>query len=161
MRAKSEVVLDERRAEQHVVDEPRDEDDAEAEGDGGAGADVEHVRIDERAAEVVDEDEQDEAREPCEQRLEAEPVEVLIEVKLLRLIDDVEAAAVHHPHLPLAVADGALRVGEPPVEPREEVGRADPQDAGEDVRPAHEQVEPFAHERGDVHQGLSILAVSC
>src|SRR5205823_2444016 len=79
------------------------------------------------------------AGEPCQRRLPLEPVQGLgQQLRRGLLVDDVEAAAMHHPDVALFV-QGV-------IEPGEEIRLADPHDPGEDVEPAHAQVEPLRHD---------------
>ena len=61
-------------------------------------------------------------------------------------VDGVEAAAVDHPYRRARGIRGRSfgETVELAVEPGEVIRLADPHDRGEDMSPAHEQVEPFA-----------------
>src|SRR5262249_13893649 len=90
-----------------------------------------------RAAGVVQEDEEHHAADPRERRFPAEPVQPARNSRdELLLLDDVEAAAVYEPHI--------VSAGELSVEPCEEIRRANPEDRGKHVRPAQQEIDPFA-----------------
>src|SRR6266850_7241059 len=61
----------------------------------------------------------------------------------------VKAAAMNHPYLLLGLCDRfyafslLLKFHEPSIEPGEEIGCADPQNAGENMHPAENQLCPF------------------
>ena len=119
-----------------------------------------HVRADEVevGVDVVEDAEEGEARQPGRVRLPLEPVQRLGQRarRDAELLDEVEAAAVDLPRL---AGDAFVCVLLPlgrrqVVVERDEVERrADPDDAGDDVQPAEDEVEPVDEVRvdGDGH----------
>ncbi len=139
------------RAPKHIVDQPAEDQQPDAEHDGGAAANAGDAGIEQiRAAEVVDEDEQRDPRNPRQHRFPFEPVQHCRYFPrsgptLLHLI---EAAAVDHPQVPLHARLRVFRCGERAVQPDEIEGTADPRDAGDEVRPPQQQICPIAEPAG-------------
>ena len=128
----------ERTGPEEIVNDPSDNHQGEAADDGVFWRDR---RVLHQSAGVIDHAEQEQPGEPGEERLEAEPVDLRrIDARALLLLHQIEPAAVHHP-------DAGRVEAQLPVEPGEVPGRSDPEDPGEDVKPAQEQIEPLAQRR--------------
>ena len=144
---KDALVAGQWRAPHQLVHDEAQRQEPEAEPDGLLLGQRRDLRVDQEggAAGVVDDAEQAEARNPRGVALPLEPVDRGGQLaKRLALDDFVEAARVRHPQF----ADhgafsglGGLR--EVAVEPHEQERVADPHDRGDDVNPAHQQVQPF------------------
>ena len=67
-------------------------------------------------------------------------------------LDHIETAAVHHPNLRRCASRShcLLFFAQTRVEPGEVISRPNPHDAGKDVHPAGDEVEPFAKSWIDV-----------
>jgi hypothetical protein len=154
---KQHLVSAEQRMQDEVVDEPAADEDAEADGRPCPDADVAHAHVNEPAAHVVKKHEQKEAAQPSDCGLPTKPVQLALKLQPFALLDDVEAAAVNHPYLtgPARAVVPLLLLRETTVEPSEVVRTADPEDAREDVYPARQKVEPFAHVGVYSHSGLA------
>ena len=77
--------------------------------------------------------------------------------KLVRdfpFFDDVEPSAVNHPNLRRRARGpyGLLFFAQTRIQPGKVIGRTDPHDAGKHVRPAQQEVQPFANRRIDYHR---------
>ena len=144
-RGESELAASADGATQRVVHEPRRDQQTNARADRLQRRKACDRRVDQRRVrlEVVEDDEEREAREPRPVRLPLEPVQRLRQA-LRRdavLLDPVEAAAVDLPRVAGEVV-AALRRLEVVVERDEVERRPDPHDRGDDVEPAEDEVEP-------------------
>ena len=136
-------------AAERVVDEPRGREQGEADHNGPPRGQVGDALVDQIrvGVGVIEDDQEREAAQPSGVRLPLEPVQRLRQHArrdgvLLHL---VEAAAVDLPRLAADAGVAVWLAGRRPqmiVERDEVKGRADPDDAGDDVQPAQEQVEP-------------------
>ena len=145
------------RTAEPVIDRPAQDDGNERDEDRGPGGDVEHRRVDQVGAriEIVDDGEQQEARDPGEISLPLEPGEMLRQARGCGevFLDVVEAAAVHLPCLAAhAIWQIAARL-EREVERHEIERGADPRDPGDHVAPADQEVQPVGDE--GLEHGLS------
>src|SRR5713101_1283750 len=130
---------------EQVVQDPGEHQDRDRHGERGRCAEPAHA--DAAPAEVVDEPEEREPGQPGGQRLPAEPVQPLGRGGLLA--HRIEGAAVHD-------RDPRDLLAEASADPGEVVGGADPEDAGEDVRPAEREIEPLEEEaHSQVHRGVT------
>ncbi len=107
----------------------------------------------------VDQRKQRNAGEPGDGCFPPEPVEYRRhEFRDVLLLDDIEATAVNHPY---AIVRCLLAIllhyfSEPTVQPCKEVRLADPQNAGEDVDPVQNHVQPLG--KVEVHEeDLSVV----
>ena len=139
------------RAAQPVIDRPARNDGGERDDDGLPRRQIGNGRIDEVGAgiEVVDDGQQEEARDPGEIGLPLEPCEVLGKRGGCReiFLHVVEAAAMNLPCLAAHALRKALSRLQREVQRHEIEGRADPRDAGDHVAPADHEAQPVGDER--------------
>ena len=158
---------------QRVVDEPAAGQHRDADRDAGADRKLHDLRVDQvgARAEPVDQREQSHARQPGRVGFPFRPVEFFGERFADRpdevFLAVVEAAAVHRPELAGNAALGvlrALRLLQRTVEHDEVKRRANPRDAGDEMQPAQQQVDPVeqvsfhrssANRRADAPPGAS------
>ena len=144
-------LLPDGRTAQAIIDRPAGNDGEERDGDGLPRRELRDRRVDEIGVgvEIVDDGQQEEARDPGEIGLPLEPGEVLGERGGSReiFLHVVEAAAVDFPCLAAHAFGQALTRLQREVERHEIEGRADPGDAGDHVAPADREVQPVGDER--------------
>ena len=146
-----------------VVDDPEGDKEGEGGDDGGGRRPVEHRLVDQEGAgvEEVEHREKGKAGEPGRVALPHRPVQSRRQFgrrhRVLLLV--IEAPAVHRPEL-AADALGAVGCGfrgrQAVVEADEVERSADPGDAGDDVGPAQQQVEPV-EQIGRVHGATNCM----
>ncbi len=153
--AQDGVVLAQGRAAQPVVEQPAAHHEGEADGDRLALVERHHGGIDQGhlGAVVVDEAEQQEARDQGGVGLPHEPVQVGRQ-RLggdRELLGGIEAAAVDRPDLaadPLGPIGRVERLVQVIVQPDEVERGPDPGDAHDHVGPSKHEIQPIAEETG-------------
>ena len=99
---------------------------------------------------IINQGEKQDAREPSQRRLPTKPMQFFRhDIGDFELFDDIKPATVDHPNILVCRVFTARGRGDlfqlrkPSIQPGKIIGRADPQYAGEHMRPAQNEVTRF------------------